>query len=117
MRASAHTRAESRETDKVSGSTAAASSADLLPAVAQAYGLTTRLQARKLTGGYANDVFLLEGERPVVLHIKHPPLDIKSLTWEHQLLDLLSDRLPEVPAPLRPLMGGLFCCTTNSWCG
>jgi len=108
MRASAHTRAESRETDKVSGSTAAASSADLLPAVAQAYGLTTRLQARKLTGGYANDVFLLEAEGPVVLHIKHPPLDLNSLTSEHQLLDLLRDRLPEAPAPLTALDGRTF---------
>jgi len=108
MRASAHTRAESRETDKVSGSTAAASSADLLPAVAQAYGLTTRLQARKLTGGYANDVFLLEAEGPVVLHIKHPPLDLNSLTWEHQLLDLLRDRLPGAPAPLTALDGRTF---------
>jgi homoserine kinase type II len=50
-------------------------------------------------GGYANDVFLIQGERPVVLHVKHPPLQLASLSWEHHLLELLSALLPEVPAP------------------
>ena len=100
----------SRETGRVSGSTDRQGvPADLVTAVAQAYGLKPPLPARRLTGGYANDVFLLEGERSVVLHIKHPPLDIDSLTWEHHLLELLSDRLSAVPVPI--------CCTTTSRCG
>jgi Ser/Thr protein kinase RdoA (MazF antagonist) len=82
---------------------AARNPADLLPAVAQAYGLTTPLHARRLTGGYANDVFRLDGERPLVLHIKHPPVDLQSLAWEHDLLQLLSRRLAEIPMPVTTL--------------
>jgi Ser/Thr protein kinase RdoA (MazF antagonist) len=74
--------------------------ADLLSAVAQAYGLTAPFHAKRLSGGYANDVFLLDGERPVVLHVKHPPVDLNSLTWEHQLLKEQRIRLPEIPVPL-----------------
>jgi hypothetical protein len=53
--------------------------ADLLEAVAEAYGLQTPISAERLTGGFANDVFLLTDDPPVVLHIKHPPLDLQSL--------------------------------------
>lgn len=83
-----------------SADSAGSQAADLLSAVAQAYRLTTPLRAQRLTGGYANDVFLLDGERPLVLHIKHPPVDLHSLAWEHHLLQLLSRRLPEIPMPL-----------------
>jgi len=70
----------------VSGSADTADpAANLLSAVAQAYGVTAPFHAKRLSGGYANDVFLLDGDRPVVLHVKHPPVDLNSLTWEHQL--------------------------------
>jgi Ser/Thr protein kinase RdoA (MazF antagonist) len=86
---------------------------DLLPAVARAYGLTTPLHAQRLTGGYANDVFLLDGERPLVLHVKHPPIDLQSLEWEHHLLQLLSRRLSEIPMPLITLNRRTFVLHEN----
>jgi Ser/Thr protein kinase RdoA (MazF antagonist) len=43
-----------------------------------------------------------------VLHIKHPPLDLQSLSWEHELLALLRPHLPEIPAPMRTLGGRTF---------
>ena len=82
--------------------------ADLLEAVAEAYGLQTPISAKRLTGGFANDVFLLTDDPPVVLHIKHPPLDLQSLSWEHELLALLRPHLPEIPAPMRTLGGRTF---------
>jgi Ser/Thr protein kinase RdoA (MazF antagonist) len=82
--------------------------ADLLEAVAEAYGLQTPISAERLTGGFANDVFLLTDDPPVVLHIKHPPLDLRSLSWEHELLALLRPHLPEIPSPMRTLGGGTF---------
>ena len=45
---------------------------DLLAVVAERYGMHAPLSARRLTGGYANDVFVLEG-LDLVLHLKHPP--------------------------------------------
>ena len=104
-----HTQAAIRQTDRVSGSADSASLApDLLSAVSQAYELTAPLRVQRLSGGYANDVFLLDGAQPVVLHIKHPPLDLKSLSWEHQLQQLLGVQLPEVPAPLPARDGRTF---------
>jgi Ser/Thr protein kinase RdoA (MazF antagonist) len=105
VRRPAHTHAALRETDRVTDSADAARSpaGDLLPAIARAYGLTTPLHAQRLTGGYANDVFLLDGERSLVLHVKHPPVDLQSLAWEHHLLQLLSRRLSEIPMPLTTL--------------
>jgi len=82
--------------------------ADLLSAVAQAYGLTAPFHAKRLSGGYANDVVVLDGERPVVLYVKHPPVDLNSLTWEHQLLKELRIRLPEIPVPLPTQDGRTF---------
>jgi Ser/Thr protein kinase RdoA (MazF antagonist) len=102
-------RAAVRQTDGVSGSTGSAYPApDLLSAVSQAYELTAPLRAQRLSGGYANDVFLLDGARPVVLHVKHPPLDLESLSWEHHLQQLLVVQLPEVPAPLPARDGRTF---------
>ncbi|HJV14885.1 MAG TPA: phosphotransferase, partial [Propionibacteriaceae bacterium] len=93
----------------MSGSADSASVApDLLSAVSQAYELTAPLRVQRLSGGYANDVFLLDGAQPVVLHIKHPPLDLESLSWEHQLQQLLGVQLPEVPAPLPARDGRTF---------
>jgi hypothetical protein len=70
---------------------------DLLAVVAERYGMHPPLSARRLTGGYANDVFVLEG-LDLVLHHKHPSADLDSLSWEHRLLRLLADRVPEVPS-------------------
>jgi Ser/Thr protein kinase RdoA (MazF antagonist) len=80
----------------------------LLRVVQQRYGLDGSITARRLTGGYANDVFLLEGSPPVVLHIKHPPADVDSLAWEHRLLRHLAELLPEVPPPLTARDGLTF---------
>ena len=82
--------------------------ADLLRAVADAYGFRAPSSIEPLAGGYANDVFLLKSDRPVVLHVKHPPVDLQSLSWEHQLLDLLRPRLPQIPEPLRTVDGRTF---------
>jgi Ser/Thr protein kinase RdoA (MazF antagonist) len=82
--------------------------ADLLQAVVDAYRLRTPFLVEPLSGGYANDVFLMKGDHPVVLHVKHPPLDLQSLSWEHQLLDVLKPRVPEIPEPLRTFDGRTF---------
>jgi hypothetical protein len=51
---------------------------NLLRAVADAYGLREPLSVDPLSGGYANDVFLLNGDHPAVLHVKHPPVDLQN---------------------------------------
>jgi Ser/Thr protein kinase RdoA (MazF antagonist) len=97
------------ETDQVSPSAdLAAPAVDLLRAVSRGYGLSAPISVERLTGGYANDVFLLRGDRSVVLHVKHPPLDLEGLSWEHQLLELLRPHLSEIPGPLRTLDGRTF---------
>ena len=46
-------------------------SEDLLAEVRRRYGLNGRVAARRLTGGFANDVFRLDGDgAPTVLHVK-----------------------------------------------
>jgi hypothetical protein len=57
----------------------------LLERIQQRYELGGSITARRLTGGYANDVFLLEADPPLVLHVKHPPANAESLAWEHRL--------------------------------
>jgi Ser/Thr protein kinase RdoA (MazF antagonist) len=103
-----------RDTDTVSlGPDTAGPAADLLQTVAQAYGLRTPILAERLTGGYANDVFLLKGDPSVVLHVKHPPLDLQSLSWEHRLLEQLQSHLPEIPAPMPSRDGRTFLIHKN----
>jgi Ser/Thr protein kinase RdoA (MazF antagonist) len=80
---------------------------DLVAVIAERYGLDAPIRASRLTGGYANDVFLLVGH-DLVAHVKHPPAHLESLSWEHRLLRLLADRLPEVPAPLPDPSGSTF---------
>jgi Ser/Thr protein kinase RdoA (MazF antagonist) len=87
--------------------TSASVAEDLLAVVAERYGMHAPLSASRLTGGYANDVFLLEG-LDLVLHLKHPPTDLDSLSWEHRLLRLLADRLPDVASPLPDRNGSTF---------
>jgi hypothetical protein len=49
---------------------------ELLAEVTERYGTSYSITARRLTGGYANDVFRLDGAGPpTVLHVKHPPAD------------------------------------------
>jgi hypothetical protein len=65
---------------------------DLLGEVCRRYGLGGSPTARRLTGGYANDVIRVDcvGEAPVVLHIKHPPSSAESVDWEHRQVRALS---------------------------
>jgi Ser/Thr protein kinase RdoA (MazF antagonist) len=82
---------------------------ELLAEVAERYAMSSPITARRLTGGYANDVFRLEGVgRPTVLHIKHPPADGGSVDWEHRLLARLSVHLPEALAPLPAVDGSTW---------
>lgn len=102
-------RTRPRDTGRVSPSSdSTGPAADLLRAVSQGYGLPAPISVERLKGGYANDVFLLKSDRSVVLHVKHPPLDLHSLSWEHLLLDLLKPHLREIPDPLRTLDGETF---------
>ena len=83
--------------------------AELLGEVAERYGLSHPITARRLTGGYANDVFRLDGAAlPTVLHIKHPPADGDSVDWEHRLLAQLSVHLPEALPPLPAVDGSTW---------
>jgi Ser/Thr protein kinase RdoA (MazF antagonist) len=81
----------------------------LLPEVRRRYGLCGRLTARRLTGGFANDVFRLDGRRaPTVLHIKHPPANADSIDWEHRLLAVVSVHLPVALPPVTALDGSTW---------
>jgi Ser/Thr protein kinase RdoA (MazF antagonist) len=83
--------------------------AQLLREVRERYGLGSPINARRLSGGYANDVFRLDSEGPrTVVHLKHPPADAASLDWEHRLLAQLHTHLPEVLPPLRALDGSTW---------
>src|SRR4051812_31483299 len=78
---------------------------ELLDQVCRRYGLKGSPTAKRLAGGYANDVFRLDcgGDAPVVLHIKHPPSNAESMDWEHHQVRALSIDLPEALAP-RPAL-------------
>jgi Ser/Thr protein kinase RdoA (MazF antagonist) len=82
---------------------------ELLAEVAKRYELSHPITARRLTGGYANDVFRLDGVGPpTVLHVKHPPADGDSVDWEHWLLAQLSVHLPEALAPVPAIDGSTW---------
>jgi hypothetical protein len=68
---------------------------DLLGEVCRRYGLRGFPTAKRLTGGYANDVFRVDcaGDAPVVLHIKHPPSSADSVNWEHRQVRAVSIKL------------------------
>ena len=73
----------------------------LISEISERYGIGSPITARRLTRGYANDVFRLDADgMPTVLHLKHPPVDADSLNWEHRLLAQLTSHLPEVLAPV-----------------
>ena len=68
---------------------------ELISEVGERYGIGSLITARRLTGGYANDVFRLDADGPpTVLHLKRPQIDADSLTWEHRLLA----KLEQTPA-------------------
>jgi Ser/Thr protein kinase RdoA (MazF antagonist) len=82
---------------------------ELLAEVAERYGMSSPTTARRLSGGYANDVFRLDGVGPpTVLHVKHPPADGDSVDWEHRLLAHLNVHLPEALAPLPAIDGSTW---------
>jgi Ser/Thr protein kinase RdoA (MazF antagonist) len=77
--------------------------------VAERYGISHPITARRLTGGYANDVFRLDGiGLPTVLHVKHPPSNRDSVDWEHRLLAQLSVHIREALAPLPAIDGSTW---------
>jgi homoserine kinase type II len=70
------------------------------------YGLPRSRIERRLSGGYANDLFLVRSDLGAhVLRVMHPPVDPAAIGWEHTLLNALAPRLPEVCAPLPTLDG------------
>ena len=86
-----------------------APSAGLLDLVGERYDGGPFAAVRPLRGGWANDVFLLESARgEVVLRLKHPPSDPRSIAWEHALLRRLEEPIPEVVAPIRARNGTTF---------
>ena len=82
---------------------------ELISEVGERYGIGSLITARRLTGGYANDVFRLDADGPpTVLHLKHPPVDADSLNCEHRLLAKLNKHLPEALAPVQALDGSTW---------
>jgi Ser/Thr protein kinase RdoA (MazF antagonist) len=82
---------------------------ELISEVGERYGIGSLITARRLTGGYANDVFRLDADGPpTVLHLKRPPVDADSLNWEHWLLAQLNKHLPEALAPVPALDGSTW---------
>jgi Ser/Thr protein kinase RdoA (MazF antagonist) len=67
----------------------------------EAFGFADVAIGERLSGGYANDLLRVSADgRSLVLRIKHPPVIAEDLAWEHALTRALSERLPEVQAPL-----------------
>jgi Ser/Thr protein kinase RdoA (MazF antagonist) len=82
---------------------------ELISEIGERYGMGSLITARRFSGGYANDVFRLDADRPpTVLHLKHPPVDADSLNWEHRLLAQLNSHLPEALAPVPALDGSTW---------
>jgi Ser/Thr protein kinase RdoA (MazF antagonist) len=83
---------------------------DLLAEVCRRYGLAGRPSAQRLTGGYANDVFKLDGfgDAPVVLHMKYPPSNAESMDWEHRQVRAVNSDVPEILTPLPALDGSTW---------
>ena len=81
----------------------------LVPAIERRYGIGRLVLERRLSGGFANDVFLAHaGSRAVVVRVKHPPVSAASVAWEHRLVATLAPELPEIPAPLPARDGTTF---------
>jgi Ser/Thr protein kinase RdoA (MazF antagonist) len=81
----------------------------LLEAVAARYDGAPFALLGRLSGGWANDVFLAESARGrVVVRVKHAPAERASVAWEHDLVGRLAAELPEVVVPLRARDGSTF---------
>jgi Ser/Thr protein kinase RdoA (MazF antagonist) len=81
----------------------------LLRALEERYGLEGLEAGERLAGGYANDIFRLDGSSgPLVVRLQHPPLQLERLGWEHDVVRRLAERMPEVPAPLAARDGRTF---------
>jgi Ser/Thr protein kinase RdoA (MazF antagonist) len=87
----------------------APSAGALVDALVERYGFERLALRERLSGGYANDLLLAEAPgRRVVVRVKHPPVRLDEVQWEHRLVSLLASRLREVPAPLRARDGSSF---------
>jgi Ser/Thr protein kinase RdoA (MazF antagonist) len=65
------------------------------------FGFEEVVVGERLTGGYANDLFRVVADgRTLVLRVKHAPVVIEDLAWEHRVVRLLSDGVREVVAPV-----------------
>src|SRR4051794_24646926 len=85
----------------VSGDDSWISSGPTTAALCNAYGFHDVDIAARLEGGYANDLFRIAVDgQAVVLRVKHPLVVEADIAWEHRLMRLLADRLPEVAAPI-----------------
>jgi Ser/Thr protein kinase RdoA (MazF antagonist) len=81
----------------------------LLRALEERYGLDGLAVGERLPGGYANDIFRLEGSSgPLVVRLQHQPLQPERLRWEHDVVRRLAEEMPEVPAPLAARDGTTF---------
>lgn len=81
----------------------------LLDAVAARYAGGPFAVVGRLTGGWANDVFVAESQvGRVVVRVKHPPSVPESVAWEHGLLARLEPAFPEALAPVPARDGSTF---------
>jgi Ser/Thr protein kinase RdoA (MazF antagonist) len=72
-----------------------------------AYGFDEAGVGERLSGGYANDMFSVVADgAQFVVRIKHPPAIHDDIAWEQELMRQLSERLPEVSAPVVARDGG-----------
>jgi Ser/Thr protein kinase RdoA (MazF antagonist) len=83
--------------------------AGLAPALTERYGFR-RVEVRgRLAGGYTNDLFVVQADGDaVVARVQRRPVDVESLAWEHRLVRLLAERVPEVVTPLAAADGSTF---------
>jgi Ser/Thr protein kinase RdoA (MazF antagonist) len=82
--------------------------------LADAFGFAEVAVGRRLDGGYANDLFVVNADgRKLVLRVKRPPVDEADVAWEHGLTQLLSTRLGEVVAPVPTRDGRTFVALAN----
>src|SRR5215210_862290 len=81
----------------------------LLRAVGERYDGGPFRVVEPLAGGWANDVYVVEGDAGrAVLRLKHPPSDPESIRWEHDVVARVAETVPEVVVPLRAHDGSTF---------
>ncbi|MDP8911579.1 MAG: phosphotransferase [Actinomycetota bacterium] len=78
-------------------------------ALASRYGVAPIESARRLEGGYLNDLYRVDaGSAVLVVRVERRQANAHSVAWEHALLAFLAPRLPEVVAPIPALDGSTF---------